>query len=90
METPPSTTPADLTQLIRYVLTIDHLPDAEAAGRARGVLTSLGLIVDRLDPGTPGEAEVAALNSDSPGTEAIQQALEEAGFQLVNVTREVG
>ena len=82
--------PADLTQLIRYILTIDNLPDAEAAGRARAPLAALGLIVDRLDPGAPGEVEVAALNADSPGTDAIRAALQTAGFQLVDITHKVG
>ena len=82
--------PADLTQLVRYILTLDNLPDAEAAGRARVPLTALGLIVDRLDPGAPGEAEVAALNADSPGPDAIRETLQQAGFQLVGITRKVG
>ena len=87
MSTP---SPADLTQLVRYILTIDNLPDAAAAGRARAPLAALGLIVDRLDPGAPGEAEVAALNADAPGTDAIREALRTAGFHLVSITRKVG
>lgn len=83
-------TPADLTQLIRYTLTIDNLLDDAAAGRAREALMVLGLIVDRVDPGTPAEAEVVALSADAPGTEAMRTSLQEAGFALRNIDRNLG
>lgn len=90
MNNPDAPSPSDLAQLIRYRLTIDNLNDEQAVSRARTALTSLTLIVDQLEPGTPGMAEVATMHADSPATDEIRQALRAAGFELLDVARKVG
>lgn len=85
-----SDSPSDLTQLIRYTLTIDNLNDEQSVSQARTALTDLMLIVDRIEAGTPGRAEVATVHAETPGTDDIRLALREAGFELLDVSREVG
>lgn len=79
---PPDTNP---TQLLRYHLRLAPLTDADSIGRARQVLTSLGLLVDRIEA---GEAEVAVASAQDPGREAMQKALSAAGFTVQDVTAE--
>ncbi|MBW3128740.1 hypothetical protein [Hymenobacter profundi] len=81
---------SDLSQLIRYSLTIDNLNDEQAVGRARMALTALTLIVDQIEAGTPGRAEVATIHAETPGTDDIRLALREEGFELLDISRQVG
>ncbi|TGD79667.1 hypothetical protein [Hymenobacter wooponensis] len=78
----PDTNP---TQLLRYLLQVDALTDADSIGRAREALTGLGLLVDRIEA---GEAEVAVASVTNPGPEGIRAALESAGFSVQNITAE--
>jgi hypothetical protein len=78
----PDTNP---TQLLRYLLQVDALTDAESIGRARQALTGLGLLVDRIEA---GEAEVAVASGTNPGPEGIRAALEAEGFSVQNITAE--
>ena len=79
--------PADLTQLVRYVLTIDNLHSPECLGRVRQVLMGLGLIVDQVHPdGT----EVAATHVGGPGIDAMRAALAAAGYHLAAATTVAG
>ena len=85
-----SDSPSDLTQLIRYTLTIDNLNNEQAVSQARVALTGLTLIVDQLEAGTPGRAEVATVHAETPGTDDIRLALREVGLELLDVSRKVG
>lgn len=89
MTTPADTPeePADLTQLIRFVLTIADIEQPDGPGRVRQVLAGLGLIVDQVHA---DGAEVAATQVGGPGVEAIRAALAAAGFRLVEANTEVG
>lgn len=80
----PDTNP---TQLIRYVLRIEPMQDAESLGQVRQLLTGLGLLVDRLEA---GEAEVTTASSSTIGQDDIRHALEEAGFTVLHTTAENG
>ncbi|QJX49086.1 hypothetical protein HMJ29_20110 [Hymenobacter taeanensis] len=81
-EAAPDTNP---TQLLRYLLQIAGLTDAESIGQVRQVLTGLGLLVDRIEA---GEAEVAVAAAANPGPEGIRAALESAGYSVQNITAE--
>ncbi|UOR07128.1 hypothetical protein MUN82_08500 [Hymenobacter aerilatus] len=85
-----SDTTSDLSQLIRYSLTIDNLSDEQSVGRARAALTGLTLIVDQIEAGTPGRAEVATMHAETPGTDDIRLALRAEGFELLDISRQVG
>jgi len=85
-----SDSPSDLTQLIRYSLTIENLNDEQAVGRARAALAAIALIVDQIEAGTPGRAEVATVHAETPGTDDIRMALRAEGFELLDVSRKVG
>lgn len=89
MPTPADTPeePADLTQLIRFVLVIADIDQPDGPGRVRQVLTGLGLIVDQVHA---DGAEVAATQVGGAGVEAIRAALATAGFRLVEATAEAG
>ena len=80
----PDTNP---TQLIRYVLQIEPMQDDASLSQVRELLTGLGLLVDRLEP---GEAEVATASSSTIGQDDIRHALEAAGFTVLNTTAENG
>lgn len=78
---------ADLTHLVRYVLTIDNMCAPDCIVWVREQLTGLGLVVDRV---AVGEAEVATTHANGPHQEAIRAALEAGGYRLVRVTTKVG
>ncbi|SNC60422.1 hypothetical protein SAMN06265337_0256 [Hymenobacter gelipurpurascens] len=83
-EPTPNTNPM---QLIRYVLQIEPMQDAESIGQVRQLLTGLGLLVDRIEA---GEAEVTTASSSTIGQDDMRHALEEAGFTVLNATAENG
>ena len=76
---------AGMTQLVRYVLTIDNMCAPDCVGWVREQLT--GLVVDRV---AVGEAEVATAHTNGPDLKAIQAALEVGGYQLVRSVTKVG
>lgn len=76
-----------MTQLIRYVLTIDNMCAPDCIVWVREQLVGLGLVVDRV---AVGEAEVATAHVKGPDLEAIQAALEAGGYQLVRSVTTVG
>jgi hypothetical protein len=78
---------ADLTHLVRYVLTIDNMCGPDCIAWVREQLAALGLVVDRV---VVGEAEVATMHISGPHQEAIRAALEAGGYRLVHVTTKVG
>jgi len=78
---------AGMTQLIRYVLTIDNMCAPDCIVWVRGQLMGLGLVVDRV---AVGEAEVATAHVNGPDLKAIQAALEAGGYQLVSAVTKVG
>ena len=87
---PMTLNPADsagMTQLVRYVLTIDNMRAPECVVWVREQLTGLGLIVDRV---AVGEAEVATAHANGPDLKAIQAVLEAGGYQLVRSVTKVG
>jgi hypothetical protein len=83
----PESTPADLTHLVRYVLTIDNMCTPDCIAWVRGQLAGLGLVVDRV---SVGEAEVATMHESGPDLEAIRAALEGGGYRLVHAATKVG
>jgi hypothetical protein len=87
MSSPESAEPADLTHLVRYVLTIDNMCAPDCIAWVRTQLVGLGLIVDRV---VVGEAEVATTRANGPHQEAIRATLEAGGYRLVHVTTKVG
>jgi hypothetical protein len=78
---------AGMTQLVRYVLTIDNMCAPDCIGWVREQLAGLGLVVDRV---AVGEAEVATAHINGPDLKAIQAALEAGGYQLVRLVTKVG
>ncbi|MBO3272107.1 hypothetical protein [Hymenobacter defluvii] len=78
---------AGMTQLLRYVLTIDNMCAPDCIVWVREQLTGLGLVVDRV---AVSEAEVATAHVKGPDLEAIQAALEAGGYQLVSAVTKVG
>jgi hypothetical protein len=80
-------TSADLTHLVRNVLTIDNMCAPDCIAWVREQLTGLGLVVDRV---AVGEAEVATTHGSGPHQEVIRAALEAGGYHLVHVTTKVG
>ena len=76
-----------MTQLVRYVLTIDNMCAPDCIVWVREQLVGLGLVVDRV---AVGEAEVATAHVKGPDLEAIQAALEAGGYQLVRSVTTVG
>ncbi|MBF9239607.1 hypothetical protein I2I05_19600 [Hymenobacter sp. BT683] len=77
----------DLTQLVRYILTIDNMHGPDSIAQVRDRLMGLGLVVDRV---VEGEAEVAATSSTGPGLDAIRAALQAGGFRLMDADTQVG
>ena len=78
---------AGMTQLMRYVLTIDNMCAPDCIVWVREQLVGLGLVVDRV---AVGEAEVATAHVNGPDLKAIQAALESGGYQLVGAVTKVG
>lgn len=78
---------AGMTQLVRYVLTIDNMCAPDCIVWVRAQLTGLGLVVDRM---AVGEAEVATAHVNGPDLKAIQSTLEAGGYQLVKAVTKVG
>lgn len=78
---------AGMTQLLRYVLTIDNMCAPDCIIWVREQLTGLGLVVDRV---AVGEAEVATAHANGPDLKSIQAALEAGGYQLVSAVTKVG
>ncbi|WP_375433948.1 hypothetical protein [uncultured Hymenobacter sp.] len=70
------------TQLLRYTVQIADLNTPERISEVREQLTSLGLLVDRIDQ---GEVEVAVSQAANPGADGIQETLEAAGFSVTNI-----
>ncbi len=83
----PKSSASDLTQLVRYVLTIDNMSGPDSIVEVREQLTRLGFIVDRV---TEGEAEIASTSSEGPGLDAIRAALQASGYRLVESDTNVG
>ncbi|TDN39210.1 hypothetical protein E4631_23120 [Hymenobacter sp. UV11] len=83
----PESTSADLTHLVRYVLTIDNMCAPDCITWVRAQLAGLGLIVDRV---VVGEAEVATTQANGPHQELIRATLAAGGYHLVHVTTKVG
>lgn len=77
----------DLTQLVRYVLTIDNMCAPDCITWVRDQLTGLGLIVDRV---AVGEAEVATTHPDGPDLLAIRLALQAGGYHLIHSVTKPG
>jgi len=69
--------------LLRYVLQISNLSTPESISEVREQLTSLGLVVDRIDD---GEVEVAVSQAANPGSDGIREKLEAAGFAVGDIT----
>ena len=78
---------AGMTQLTRYVLTIDNMCAPDCLVWVREQLTGLGLVVDRV---AVGKAEVATSHINGTDLKAIQAALEAGGYQLVRSVTKVG
>ncbi|MCI1189759.1 hypothetical protein MON38_20240 [Hymenobacter sp. DH14] len=78
---------AGMTQLLRYVLTIDNMCAPDCIVWVREQLVGLGLVVDRV---TVGEAEVATAHVNGPDLNAIEAALEAGGYRLVGSITKVG
>lgn len=83
----PQDNSAGMTQLVRYVLTIDNMCAPDCVGWVRKQLTGLGLVVDRV---AVGEAEVATAHVNGPDLKAIQTSLAAGGYQLVKAVAKVG
>lgn len=78
---------AGMTQLMRYVLTIDNMCGPDCIRWVRERLVGLGLVVDRV---AVGEAEVATAHVNGPDLKVIQAALEAGGYQLIGAVAKVG
>lgn len=78
---------AGMTQLMRYVLTIDNMCGPDCIRWVRERLVGLGLVVDRV---AVGEAEVATAHVNGPDLNAIHAALESGGYQLAGAVTKVG
>lgn len=78
---------AGMTQLLRYVLTIDNMCAPDCIVWVRDQLVGLGLVVDRV---AIGEAEVATAHVNGPDLKVIQAALEAGGYRLVGSATKVG
>lgn len=78
---------AGMTQLLRYVLTIDNMCALDCIIWVREQLTGLGLVGDRV---AVGEAEVVTAHVNGPDLKAIQALLEAGGYQLVRAVTKVG
>ncbi|MBH8560430.1 hypothetical protein [Hymenobacter negativus] len=78
---------AGMTQLMRYVLTIDNMCAPDCIVWVREQLVGLGLVVDRV---AVGEAEVATAHVNGPDLKAIEAALENGGYRLVRAVTKVG
>ena len=61
-----------MTQLVRYMLTIDNMCAPDCMVWVREQLTGLSLVVDRV---VVGEAEVATAHANGPDLKTIQAAL---------------
>lgn len=75
------------TQLVRYVLQIDAMTDADSMAQVRQHLTDLKLLVDRIGP---GEVEVAVTHPDAPSSTDIKHYLQDLGFEVQQVTAQTG
>ena len=82
-----STPNVNPTQLVRYVLQIDAMTDADSISRVRQQLTDMKLLVDRIGP---GEVEIAVTHPDPPTSEQIREAIENLGFKVQNITSQTG
>jgi hypothetical protein len=78
---------AGMTQLVRYVLTIDNMCAPDCIVWVREQLVGMGLIVDQV---AVGKAEVATAHVNGPDLKAIGGALETGGYRLVQAVTKVG
>jgi hypothetical protein len=76
-----------MTQLVRYVLSIDNMCAPDCIVWVREQLAGLGLIVDQV---VVGKAEVATAHVNGPDLKAIEAALETGGYRLVQAVTKVG
>lgn len=83
----PENDAAGMTQLVRYVLSIDNMCAPDCVVWVREQLVGLGLVVDRV---SVGEAVVATAHVKGPDLKAIQAALEVGGYQLVCSVTKMG
>jgi hypothetical protein len=77
----------NLSQLVRYELTIDNMCAPDCLSWVRQRLAALGLVVDQVHV---RGAEVASTHVNGPDLDAIQAALREGGYQLVQAKTKVG
>ncbi|MBJ6111766.1 hypothetical protein JAO73_22280 [Hymenobacter sp. BT523] len=76
-----------MTQLVRYVLTIDNMCAPHYIIWVCEQLVGLGLVVDHV---AVGEAEVVTAHVNAPDLKAIQAVLEAGGYQLGWTVTKVG